>query len=101
MLCGYVGIKQLLVALIGDAVASVVGEDHSGPGPHRRRAARAAAALDEGGGIVGGFVLQHEPDSAVVESDLEGGSGDDQVGFGVDAGVLGGGAADPQGALIE
>jgi hypothetical protein len=39
-------------------------------------------------------VLEHRPDRRVVETDLEGGRGDDHVGIGVDPGVLRRGPAD-------
>jgi hypothetical protein len=87
-------IEQGFVGLERESITPVVGQDDNSPWAHGRVATSATAALEELGGVPGRLVLQHRTNIWIIETNLEGGSGDDDIGVSINAGVSGGGARD-------
>src|SRR6185436_687733 len=78
-------VKELFVALVDRAIAAVVGEDDNCPWPHVWRPPGAPLALQEGCRVPGRLMLNHEPNTRIVEPDLKGCCRHNQVCTAVDA----------------
>ncbi len=80
--------EQLIVALVGAPVATVVRKHHNGPRPHVLAPTGAALPLQECSGTVRRLVLKHTPNLRVVEAHFQRGCRDHNICIRVDARIL-------------
>jgi hypothetical protein len=58
--------EELVVALVGHAIPTVVRKDDNGPGTHFRRSSRSSLPLEKRRHISGRFVLKNTTDTPIV-----------------------------------
>ncbi len=89
----------MLECLIECAIAAIIRKDCQRDRAHRAVATRASFALKKRRHAARRLVLDHRADQRIVEPDLEGGGGNDDVCRLIDSGVLRGCPADDQPAI--